>query len=62
MRSPRQELALSVSALFLGVELMADLDPERVDTNRIFGAITAVAQVGEALMHDPDVQKGLGAR
>ncbi len=47
---PRHEIALAISALFLGIELLGQLDPERADTDRIFTTIAAVAQLAEAVV------------
>ena len=47
---PRQELAMAISALFLGVELMGQLDPERANTDRLFTSIAAMAQLAESLL------------
>lgn len=47
---PRRELAMAISALFLGIELVGDLDPERANTDAMFGAIAAMAKLGESLL------------
>lgn len=47
---PKREMALAISALFLGIELMSDLDPERFNTDRLFASITAMAQMADAMM------------
>ncbi len=47
---PRAEIALAISALFLGIELLGQLDPQRVDTDKMFTSITAMAQLAESLL------------
>ncbi len=47
---PRQEIALAISALFLGIELLGQLDPERAHTDQIFTTIAALAQLAEAVV------------
>lgn len=47
---PRRELAFAISSLFLGIELMSDLDPERADAPGVFTAIAALAQVLDSLL------------
>jgi len=40
---PADLLGQSISALFLGVELLADLDPERADAERLFDSLEGAA-------------------
>jgi len=47
---PRHELATAISALFLGIELMGQLDPERANTDRMFTSIAATAQLAESML------------
>ncbi len=66
---PKAEIALAISALFLGIELLGQLDPQRVDTDKMFTSITVMAQLAESLIPaaglgptgddptDPDVHK-----
>lgn len=50
---PRKELAFAISSLFLGIELISDLDPARVDAERVFTAIAALAQVLDTMLRAP---------
>lgn len=47
---PRRELAMAISALFLGIEILADLDPERAGTDAMFTSVAAMAQLVEATL------------
>ena len=47
---PRREMAMAVSGLFLGIEMMGNLDPKRANTEQIFNSISAMAQLGEAML------------
>ncbi len=47
---PILALTLFVLAVFLGIELMADLDPKRFDTDRLFASITAMAQLADSML------------
>ncbi|MDH3307524.1 MAG: TetR/AcrR family transcriptional regulator [Acidimicrobiia bacterium] len=40
---PFPDMAFGISSLFLGVELMTGLDPERVDDERVFGMMRMVS-------------------
>jgi AcrR family transcriptional regulator len=51
---PRKEIAFAISSLFLGIELISDLDPERVDAERVFTAISALAQMLDSMLRMPD--------
>ncbi len=44
---PFADMAFGISALFLGVELMTGLDPERLDEERIFGMMRMVSGMAE---------------
>ena len=41
---------MAISALFLGLELMGDLDPRRADTDGMFAGIAALAQLADAML------------
>ena len=41
---------MGISALFLGIELMGQLDPERSDTDKMFTSIAAMAQLAESML------------
>ena len=47
---PRKEIAMGISALFLGIELLGQLDPERADTEKMFTSIAAMAQLAESML------------
>jgi AcrR family transcriptional regulator len=47
---PRREIAMAISALFLGIELLGQLDPGRADTDKMFTSIAAMAQLAESMM------------
>lgn len=47
---PRREIAMGISALFLGIELMGQLDPERAETDKMFTSIAAMAQLAESML------------
>ena len=47
---PRREIAMAISALFLGIELLGQLDPERADTDKMFTSIAAMAQLAESML------------
>ena len=47
---PFREIAMAISALFLGIELLGQLDPERADTDKIFTSIAAMAQLAESML------------
>lgn len=44
---PFADMAFGISALFLGVELMTGLDPERLDEERIFAMMRMVSGMAE---------------
>ena len=45
-----QQLGQGISALFLGIELLADLDPEQADVDALFDTLTAAASLVELLL------------
>ncbi len=47
---PKREIAMAISALFLGIEMLGQLDPERADTDKMFTSIAAMAQLAESMM------------
>ncbi len=47
---PIQQVATAISALFLGIELFGQLDPERSDTDAMFTSIAAMAQLAESML------------
>jgi len=47
---PKREIAMAISALFLGIELLGQLDPERADSDRVFTTIAAMAQLAESMI------------
>ena len=47
---PISEMAYGISALFLGVELMSQLDPERLDETKVFEMMGAVANMLENVL------------
>jgi AcrR family transcriptional regulator len=46
---PRREAAYAVAAMFLGIELMSRLDPERSEAEAVFDMMANLAQVIEAV-------------
>ena len=53
---PHEEVAKAVSALFLGIELLDDLDPTRTNAESLFDALDSLAQMLETLMQTPLLQ------
>jgi AcrR family transcriptional regulator len=53
---PREQLAMAISALFLGVEMIGGLDPRRADTDAMFTSIAAVAQLAEGMLRSAMAQ------
>lgn len=47
---PIPEMAYGISALFLGLELMSQLDPERLDEEKLFEMMGAVANMLENVL------------
>jgi AcrR family transcriptional regulator len=47
---PRQQLAMAISALFLGIEMIGGLDPERAQTGAMFTTIATMAQLAESML------------
>lgn len=58
---PSGDLAFAISSLFLGVELVASLDPERAVEQRLFGTIEALTNIVTLLLQLP-AQRLEGAR
>jgi AcrR family transcriptional regulator len=52
---PAELLGQSISALFLGIELLSDLDPERADAGRLFTSLEGAAVALQLLL---DTQTG----
>jgi AcrR family transcriptional regulator len=50
---PVREAAYAIAAVFLGIELMERLDPERSEANQVFTAMAAVAQLVEGFFKEP---------
>lgn len=48
--APAEQLGQGISALFLGIELLADLDPEKADVDALFDTLTAAAAMVELLI------------
>jgi AcrR family transcriptional regulator len=46
---PAREMAYSISALFLGIELMARLDPEKSEAASVFDALHELAELMESM-------------
>ncbi|HEX9697787.1 MAG TPA: TetR/AcrR family transcriptional regulator [Actinomycetota bacterium] len=47
---PAREAAYAISALFLGIELMTRLDPERSEADKVFEMMSSVATLIEAFL------------
>jgi AcrR family transcriptional regulator len=47
---PMREIAIAISALFLGIELLGQLDPGRANTDQMFTSIAAMAQLAESML------------
>ncbi|MEZ5168451.1 MAG: TetR/AcrR family transcriptional regulator [Acidimicrobiales bacterium] len=47
---PADQIGQGISALFLGIELMADLDPDHAEVDHLFDTLTAAASVFELLV------------
>lgn len=48
--APAEQLGQGISALFLGIELLADLDPERAEVDSLFDTLMAAASMVELLI------------
>ena len=48
--APAEQLGQGISALFLGIELLSDLDPERADVDALFDTFSGVATMIELLI------------
>jgi hypothetical protein len=46
---PAREAAYAISAMFLGIELMSRLDPQRSEADRVFDMMALLAQLVEQL-------------
>jgi AcrR family transcriptional regulator len=46
---PTREAAYAIASMFLGIELLARLDPDRSEADRVFDMMTAIARLGEEL-------------
>jgi AcrR family transcriptional regulator len=46
---PTREAAYAIASMFLGIELLARLDPDRSEAARVFDMMTAIARLGEEL-------------
>jgi AcrR family transcriptional regulator len=46
---PTREAAYAIAALFLGLELMSRLDPERSEAEAVFDMLEAIARLAEAI-------------
>jgi AcrR family transcriptional regulator len=55
---PVRESAYAICAMFLGIELMSRLDPERSEADQVFAMMSAMAQLAQELLPkvlpDPD--------
>lgn len=49
---PVREAAYAIAAVFLGIELMERLDPERSEANQVFAAMASVAQLVEGFVRE----------
>ena len=47
---PAEQLGQGISALFLGIELLADLDPENADVDALFDTLMTAASMAELLI------------
>jgi len=50
------ELARAISALFLGIELLDDLDPKSANVDSLFDSLESLAKLLQALMQTPLLQ------
>jgi AcrR family transcriptional regulator len=46
---PTREAAYAIASMFLGIELLARLDPDRSEADRVFDMMTTIARLGEQL-------------
>jgi hypothetical protein len=46
---PYRQGAYAIAAMFLGIELLTRLDPERTEAEQVFDMMTAVARLAEQL-------------
>jgi hypothetical protein len=47
---PVRESAYAICAMFLGIELMSRLDPERSEADQVFAMMGAMAQLAQELL------------
>ena len=53
---PTEPLSQAISALFLGIELLDDLDPSRFKVDELFDTLEGLARVIESVMQTPLLQ------
>lgn len=53
---PHEQVAQAISALFLGIELLDDLDPSRANVDGLFDSLEMLARLVENLMTTPLLQ------
>lgn len=53
---PPRQVAQAISALFLGIEMLDDLDPARADVESLFDALEGLARIIENVMQTPLLQ------
>jgi AcrR family transcriptional regulator len=49
---PLREAAYAICAMFLGIELMSRLDPERSEADQVFAMMSAIAQLVQIVLPD----------
>ena len=53
---PQERVAQAISALFLGIELLDNLDPERANAHELFDSLEPLALLLEGLLQSPILQ------
>lgn len=53
---PHDQISRAISALFLGIELLDDLDPDRANVAELFDTLEALARILENLLQTPLLQ------
>ena len=53
---PHHQIAQAISALFLGIELLDDLDPTRANVDELFDTLESLSRILENLMQTPLLQ------
>lgn len=53
---PHERIAQAIGALFLGIELLDDLDPDRANAEELFDTLEPLATMLEALLDSPLLQ------